>query len=141
MAELDGNYGQAEFSLDGQWLTAVRQDEILPLSQPIWETKTWKSMYSVPLPTHYAHPGEFVSLEEAQTACFHPTRPLMAIGQGYGEFQTTVKIWNTKTGECLASFSNMHECIQGLLFSPDGNELFVTGEHVRGASLYRCPVP
>ncbi|GEM_PF-4502896 len=141
VASLDGNYGQAEFSLDSQRLTAVRRDETLPLSQPIWETETWKELPPVQLPTLYPNPGEFVSLEEARTACFHPTRPLMAVGQGYGEFQTAVKIWNTETGECLASFSDTHECIQGLAFHPDGRELFVTGEHHRGAALYRCPVP
>lgn len=136
-----GDFSQLAFSADSALLSATRNHKDLPILQPVWNTKDWSLHLELPLPRPHGDLPDFSCLDDPRACCFHPDLPLLAVSQGFGEFSTSVQIWDLETQTCLRSFSDAHECVDALLFHPAGKELLATGTHNRGAALYRCPLP
>lgn len=102
--------GSAIFSLNGKWVAANGQDNLIY----IWDFQTGDTIYTLEAHTN-----------EISTLAFSPDSQLLASGS----YDNSVRLWCMKTGAHLASLDG-HECwVYSVTFSADGDRLISADDH------------
>jgi WD40 repeat protein/serine/threonine protein kinase len=99
--------GRNTLSSDGGFVAIGGRDGRIRL----WETETGKEL----LPPISAYPENITAL------AISPDESLLASGAGYSD--TTIKLWEVKSGNQVACLRGHTDMISGLVFSPDGKML------------------
>lgn len=107
---------KVEFSPDGARLLAIRYGTFF-----LWDTENWQRLEK----TVQAHD------QEVRCVAFSPDGTQFATGAG----DPTVKLWDTQSGQQLASFCGHAKTVSGLAFSPDGTRL-VSGSHDQTVKIW-----